>query len=79
MSENNGEEKKLPRLILTFVSTADGKMMIDMENMPGPSTALAMIEMAKREFEFQWNIQRGMREQARMMQEQAASQLLRKH
>jgi hypothetical protein len=76
MSESNGDEKKRPRLILTFTPEI-GRLDIDQENMPGPTTALSMLEIAKREFDFQWSVQRGMREQARMMQEQAASQLIR--
>ena len=72
------EEKKLPKLVLIFTPET-GRVDIDMENMPGPTTAMCMLEIAKREFEFQWSVQRGMQERTKMVNEVAASQLIRRH
>jgi hypothetical protein len=64
MSENNGTEKKV-KLTLTL----DPKTLIvtiDLENLPGPEIALNMLDQARREFDFQWHVNRGFQEQQRM-------------
>jgi hypothetical protein len=72
---DNGTDKKEFHATMTLRLRKDLKLEIDAD-IPANDVALNMIDQARREFEFRWNMQRGFAEQQRMQNEAKVQSLI---